>query len=99
MYTTNTRLDLTSVAMGILMTSIQYKEDHICVWAPKEHSIILDYLTSAFGGRIIKATGKRTKWIIDGRDMNSLVDFISREMPQCESRSKFHHWAKDRYTL
>ncbi len=94
-----TDFPLLPICMGILMTSAQYQDYSICVWAPKEHSMILDYLLSTFGGKISKANGQRYRWILEDEKLDDLVSYLKEYMPQCEGRSKFLKWAKDKYEI
>lgn len=92
---THSNLDMLAFLTGVLAASGCYNDEGIVVWAPKEHSILLDYLEDAFGGKIIKQKKDKYKWILETKEADLLAAFLSKEMPQCEGRSSFVQWYRD----
>jgi hypothetical protein len=97
--TTSGKVDMASFNLGVLAIGAHYKDYEISVYAPKEHSILLDYLKDFFGGSIKTENSNKKKWYIEGEELDDLVTYLKDYMPQCEGRNKFLQWAKDKYEV
>ncbi len=90
-------IDPFSFCIGVLSQKAQYNDFEINVQAPKEQSVLLDYLKDLFGGSI-KANNSSTKrWSIVDDELDKLVRLLDHNMPQCEGRKAFKSWHKKHY--
>ncbi len=84
-----------SYLLGIISAMGCYGDYGLTVWAPKEHSILLDYLKETFGGEISKRKSDKYQWIKELELGSEFLIWLEGSMPQQEGRNKLFRHIKE----
>lgn len=90
-------IDPFSFCLGVLSQKAQYNDYEILLYAPKDQSVLLDYLKDTFGGSIKVDNSTRKKWFIVDDELDKLVGILNTSLPQCNGRREFKVWYKKHY--